>query len=67
MAISRELGRPLTLQQVASMLGLSPWSVRQRWIPKGLPYVRAGASGRFIFFEREVERWLRQQQGGKRL
>src|SRR5215471_18537268 len=42
-----ELGRPLSLRDVAAMLGTSPWSVRQTWIPKGLPCVRTGARGQF--------------------
>ena len=59
------LGVPMSIRQVAAVIGTSPWSIRQTWIPKGLPHVRAGVRGRFIFFEREVERWLiKQQKGG---
>jgi len=62
---SSELGPPLSIRQVAHLIGCCPWTVRQKWIPKGMPHVRtAGASGKFIFFEREVIAWLRKQQGG---
>jgi len=63
-ASSQDLGQPLTLRQVAAVLGVSPWSVRQTWLRLGLPFVRAGRRGRFIFFQKEVERFLRNLQGG---
>ena len=59
------LGKALDIQDVAALIGCSPWNVRQRWIPKGLPHLRSGASGRLIFYEVQVVRWIeRQQQGG---
>ena len=61
------LGRPLTIEEVAGFLGCSPWTVRQRLIPSGLPHFRSGASGRLTFFEEQVARWIqRQQKGGKK-
>lgn len=60
-----KLGRPLSLRQVARLLGCSPWTVRQTLIPQGLPFLRFTASGRLTFFENQVSRWIeRQQQGG---
>ena len=59
------LGQPLDIRGVARLIGCSPWNVRQRWIPKGLPHLRSGASGRLIFYEAQVVRWIeRQQKGG---
>lgn len=57
------LGRPLDIGAVASLIGCSPWTVRQRLIPKGLPYFRAGASGKLIFYESQIIRWIEKQQG----
>src|SRR5438132_14227618 len=36
------LGPPLNIRQVASLIGCSPWSVRQTLIPRGLPHFRSG-------------------------
>lgn len=61
------LGQPLDIRQVARLLGCSPWSIRNTWIPKGLPHFRSGASSKLIFYEAQVVRWIeRQQQGGQR-
>lgn len=59
------LGRPLTIAQVAALIGISPWTVRQKLLPRGLPHFRSGASGRLIFYEVQVVRWIEKQQGGK--
>jgi hypothetical protein len=59
------LGRPLDIKQVAAMIGCSPWTVRQKLLPRGLPFFRSAASGKLIFYECQVVRWIeRQQQGG---
>lgn len=60
------LGQPLNIRQVARLVGCSPWSVRNTWIPKGLPCLRSGASSKLIFYEAQVVRWIerQQQQGG---
>lgn len=59
------LGQPLNISQVARLLGCSPWSIRNTWIPRGLPHFRSGASSKLIFFEAQVVRWIeRQQQKG---
>ncbi len=60
------LGAPIDIRQVAALLGCSPWSIRNTWIPKGLPCLRSGASSKLIFFTDQVIRWIeRQQQGGR--
>lgn len=58
------LGQPLTIRQVAALVGLSPWSVRHGLIPQGLPYFRAKANGKLLFFANEVIRWLKAHEKG---
>jgi hypothetical protein len=61
-----KLGTPLGIGEVAALIGCSPWTVRQTLIPRGLPFFRSGASGRLIFYQDQVVRWIEsQQQGGK--
>jgi hypothetical protein len=60
------LGQPLNIRQVSLLLGCSPWSIRNTWIPKGLPHFRSGASSKLIFYEAQVVRWIERQQGGQR-
>jgi hypothetical protein len=61
------LGEPLNISQVAVLLGCSVWTVRQRYLPQGLPHMRASATGKFIFFRRQVIDWIlkRQEKGGR--
>src|ERR1017187_9656866 len=60
------LGIPLSIAEVARMIGCSPWSVRQTLIPQGLPHFRFKANGRLIFYQGQVVRWIeRKQEGGK--
>lgn len=61
------LGQPLDIRQVAGLIGCSPWSVRHTWIPRGLPHLRSGASGKLIFYTDQVVRWIENRQGGKRV
>jgi len=59
------LGMPLSIREVAALIGCSPWTVRQTLIPRGLPHFRFRASGRLIFYRDQVIRWIEnQQQGG---
>jgi hypothetical protein len=59
------LGKALDIREVAALIGCSPWNIRHRWIPQGLPHLRSGASSRLIFYEAQVVRWIeRQQKGG---
>jgi hypothetical protein len=57
-----ELGTPMNIRQVAAMLGISVWSVRQSLIPKGLPHLRSGPRGKLLFYQRQVEQWVLRQQ-----
>jgi hypothetical protein len=63
------LGAPLSIREVASMIGCSAWTVRQRHVPAGLPYFRSGPNGKLVFFRDQVITWILQQQqrkGGRR-
>jgi excisionase family DNA binding protein len=57
-----ELGPPLSIREVAELIGCSPWTVRQTLIPRGLPFFRSAASGKLIFYTNQVERWIESQQ-----
>jgi hypothetical protein len=61
-----EFGPPLSIRQVAALIGCSPWTVRQTLIPRGLPYFRFAASGRLIFYTNQIVGWIENQQGGIR-
>lgn len=60
------LGAPLDIRGIARLIGCSPWTVRQRFMPSGLPHFRSGASGKLIFYTDQVIRWIenQQQKGG---
>jgi hypothetical protein len=60
------LGDPMDISQVAALLGCSAWTVRQRYLPQGLPHLRACASGKLVFFREQVIGWIlkRQKQKG---
>jgi hypothetical protein len=60
------LGRPLTIREVAAMLGCSVWTVRQKLLPQGLPFFRLEPSCRLTFFENQVVAWVQKRQGGNR-
>ena len=62
------LGTPLAIRDVARLIGCSAWTVRQSYIPQGLPHLRSGPSGKLIFYREQVVRWIleRQQKGGNR-
>ena len=64
-SVDLELGPPLSIREAAKLIGLSPWTVRQRLIPKGLPHFRSGASGKLIFYRDQVADWVRKHQGGQ--
>jgi hypothetical protein len=34
------LGAPMDIAEVAALLGCSEWTVRQRYMPRGLPHLR---------------------------
>ena len=56
------LGEPLCLEDVATLLGCSPWTVRQKYLPQGLPHLRASLSGKFIFFQHQIVNWILERQ-----
>lgn len=60
------LGEPMAIEDVAMMLGCSVWTVRQKYLPQGLPHLRASSAGRFVFFRQQVTDWIleRQSKGG---
>ena len=58
------LGPPLNIREIAELIGCSPWTVRQKLIPKGLPHFRLGASDKLIFYTNQVVRWIQTKQKG---
>jgi hypothetical protein len=64
---SEALGEPLSIQEVARVIGCSAWTVRHRYLPQGLPHLRTGPMGKLVFYRSQVIRWILQQQrkGGK--
>ena len=65
---SAPLGEPMDIEDVAHLLGCSVWTVRQKYLPGGLPHLRASTRGRFVFFHTQVLNWIleRQTKGGTR-
>ena len=61
------LGEPLAITEVARLLGCSVWTVRQRYLPSGLPYFRIGKAGKITFYRNQVVRWILENQisGGR--
>ena len=61
------LGEPLAITEVARLLGCSVWTVRQRYLPSGLPYFRIGKTCKITFYRNQVVRWiLENQKTGRR-
>jgi hypothetical protein len=59
------LGEPMTIEDVAALLGCSPWTVRQRYLRQGLPYLQARARGKLIFFREQIIAWVEKRQRQK--
>jgi hypothetical protein len=59
------LGEPLSIRMVSEMLGCSPWTIRQRYIPEGLPHLRSGPAGKLVFFRNQVVQWILQKQNNQ--
>ncbi len=57
------MGTPLTLQEVARLIGVSTWTVRNTLIPQGLPYFQCGG-GKLLFYTNQITRWIENQQKG---
>lgn len=64
-----DLGKPLTIHEVALLIGSSTCTVRQVWLPKGLPHLRSGPGGKLIFYRDQVVAWIlaQQKKGGAKL
>ena len=62
------LGDALSIREAAKLIGCSSWTVRQKYVPLGLPHLRSGPNGKLIFYKNQIIRWLleRQQKGGFR-
>jgi hypothetical protein len=56
------LGEPLDIRGVAALLGCSAWTVRQRYLPAGLPYFRNGRHGKLVFYRNQVVLWILEKQ-----
>ena len=61
------LGAPLSIREVARLIGCSAWTVRQSYLPQGLPHLRSGPRSKLVFFRDQVIRWILQHQtkGGR--
>ena len=60
------LGEPMGIREVAHLIGCSAWTVRQRYVPYGLPHMRSGPNGKLIFYRNQIIHWLlvQQEKGG---
>src|ERR1035441_10356345 len=59
------LGEVLTIHQVARLLGCSAWTVRQRYLARGLPYFRIGSIGKLVGLRVPQTAELRSATGSK--
>jgi len=57
------MGTPLSIDEAARVIGVSPWTVRQTLMPRGLPYFRSGR-GKLIFYTNQIVGWIKDQQKG---
>jgi predicted DNA-binding transcriptional regulator AlpA len=60
------LGPPLSIQQVAHLIGCSVWTVRRRLLPRGLPYFRVTGGRQLVFFRNQVIEWVLEIQKERR-
>jgi hypothetical protein len=65
--VRETLGEPMTIREVARVIGCSTWTVRHRYLSQGLPHLRSGPMGKLVFYRNQVVRWILQQQekGGR--
>lgn len=62
------LGTPLSIKEAATLIGCSAWTIRQRYLPAGLPHHRLAPNGKLIFYRNQIIRWLlTEQQKGVRI
>ena len=64
-AIPNALGDPLAIEDVARLLGCSPWTIRQRYLRQGLPHLQARPRGKLVFFREQVIAWTERRQRQK--
>jgi len=57
------MGVPLSIREAARVIGCSPWTVRQKLMPRGLPHFRSGG-GKLLFYTNQIIRWIESQQKG---
>jgi hypothetical protein len=64
--LAEPLGAPLSIREAAQIIGCSAWTIRQRYLPAGLPHHRLTPNGKLIFYRNQIIRWLlaSQQKGG---
>jgi len=60
------LGTPLSIGDVAKLIGCSAWTVRRKYLPMGLPHLRVGPTGKLLFYKTQVIRWLMRRQKGEK-
>jgi hypothetical protein len=63
--INDPLGKPMSIGEVAKALGCSTWTVRQRYLPLGLPHFRLAPAGKLLFFHNQIVRWVLEKQRQK--
>lgn len=56
------LGSPLAIEDVALIFGCSPWTIRQKYLPLGLPHLRTSSTGKLVFFRDQIVRWILKRQ-----
>ena len=56
------LGAPMTISQVAKLLGCSIWTLRQKHLRSGLPHFRIGKGGKLLFYRKQVIEWILETQ-----
>jgi hypothetical protein len=56
------LGAPLSIHDTAQLIGCSAWTVRQQYLPAGLPHHRLTPKGKLIFYRNQIIRWLLRHQ-----
>lgn len=56
------LGAPLGVREVAAMIGVSVWTIRQQYLPRGLPHARATPQGKLLFYKHQIIAWLLKEQ-----
>ena len=60
--VRETLGEPLSINEVAQVIGCSAWTVRHRYLAQGLPHLRTGPMGKLMFYRNQVVAWILQQQ-----